>query len=216
VSTAEIRTALGSIGRTRSAAEAGRSPDRPVEAGWISGIGRRNTLGGPGRDPWQGRKSSFGWSPVRRRHDRVDAVSAAFAGPGEANIWGEDGDACGTGLACQAGETHGTEHVPGVRVLRIQVAPTESGRKPGYAAAIDSATGRSHQRPTRTGAHGRTNVSLARRQAAHCRRKRRGGARRSPSGGSRVPKRIDGRRCVDSGTGKRRTSRCRRNGQRSR
>jgi len=47
VSTAEDRTALGSIGWTRSAAKAGRSPDRTVDAGRIPGIGRRNTLEGP-------------------------------------------------------------------------------------------------------------------------------------------------------------------------
>jgi hypothetical protein len=50
-------------------------------------------------------------------------------------------------------------------VFRIQVATIESGRKPGYAAAVDLTAGRGHYRPTRTDAHGRTNVSLARRQA---------------------------------------------------
>lgn len=54
-----------------------------------------------------------------------------------------------------------------IRVIRIQVAMTENGRKPGYAAADDLAAGRSHHGSTRTDAHGRTNVSLARRQAAH-------------------------------------------------
>jgi hypothetical protein len=167
VSTADIRTALGSIGWTRSAAEAGRSPDRPVDAGRISGTDRWNTSEGSGRDPLLGRKSSFGWSPVRSRHGRVNAVSAACTGPGDKDTWGEGGDARRTGLACQTGEAHGTEHIPGVRVLRIQVATTEGGRKPGYAAADDPAAGRSHHGSTRADAHGRTNVSLARRQAAH-------------------------------------------------
>lgn len=42
------------------------------------------------------------------------------------------------------------------------------------------------------------------------------GAWSSPSGGSLVPERTEGRRCVDSGFGERRISRCRRNGQGSR
>lgn len=167
MSTAEIRTALGSIGWTRSAAKAGRSPDRPVDAGRIPGTDRWNTPGGPGRDPLRGRKSSFGRPPVGSRHGRVDVVSATFTRPGDEDTWGEGGDVSGTGLACQTGEARGTEHIPGVR------SPSDSGRddrrraKAHHAAAADLAAGRSHHGSTRTDAHGRTNVSLARRQAAH-------------------------------------------------
>ena len=45
---------------------------------------------------------------------------------------GEGGEARGTGLACQTGEAHGTEHIPGELVPRIQVAKTKNGRKLGY------------------------------------------------------------------------------------
>lgn len=45
---------------------------------------------------------------------------------------GEGGEACGTGLACQTGEAHGTEHIPGELVPRIQAAKTKNGRKLGY------------------------------------------------------------------------------------
>jgi hypothetical protein len=117
-------------------------------------------VGRPGPDPLQGKQLSFGSEPVRSRHGRVDAVSAAFAGPGDEDTWGEGGEACGTGLACQTGEAHGTEHIPGVRILRIQVATIEGGRKPGYAAAVDLAAGRSHQRPTRA-ERSRTDERLA-------------------------------------------------------
>jgi hypothetical protein len=202
--------------------DAERCQGRPVSG--PTGRSRADTgdrqaeyVGRPGRDPLRGRQLSFGWSTVRRRHGRVDAVSAAFAGPGDKDTWGEGGDACGTGLACQTGEAHGTEHIPGERVLRIQVAPTESGRKPGYAAAVDLAAGRSHQRPTRTDAHGRTNVSLARRQADPLSTgKTWRGEEVILRGGNPVPKRKDRRRCVDSGFEQRRISRCRRNGQGSR
>jgi hypothetical protein len=167
VSTAEIRTALGSIGRKRSAAEAGRSPDRPVEAGRIPGIGRRNTLEGlaqthcresscrSGRNPFE--VDTAAWMLFRQRSQVRETRTLGV----RAGKRAEPGWLAKPVKRTEPNISRAYESL-GFRSRRPKAGESPAMRRQSTLQQVEATKGRPGPN-----AHGRTNVSLARRQAAH-------------------------------------------------
>lgn len=167
--------------------DAERCQGRPVSG--PTGRSRADTgdrqaeyVGRPGRDPLRGRQLSFGWSPVRRRHGRVDVVSATFAGPGDKDIRVRAGKRAEPGwLAKPAKRTEPNisraNESSGFRSRRPKAGESPAMRRPSTLQQVEATKGR----PGPTLMDGRTS-RLRGARPTHCRRERRGGARRSSSG----------------------------------
>lgn len=91
--------------------------------------------------------------------------NVAFAGPGEEDIRVRAGKRAEPGWLAKPAKRTEPNISRANLVPRIQVVETESGRKPGYSGGSRPCSRSKTNGPTRTDAQGRTNVSLARRQA---------------------------------------------------
>lgn len=142
--------------------------------------------------------------------------NVAFAGPGEEDIRVRAGKRAEPGWLAKPGKRTEPNISRENLSLGFRSRRPKTGESPVMAAAVDPAEGRSHQahQDRRSGTDERLACEAGSRTNSWLERGR--GAWSSPSGGSLVPKRIEGRRCVDSGFEERRISRCRRNGQGSR